>query len=91
MFTSSSLEEYRAEQVEHLELDAESVSRLEPAFNVLVSAVVLCIVHQYLIGYVDSCGTKTYNSGSLRFRATYVSLLFLGAYVWIEFRDVAPK
>jgi hypothetical protein len=41
---------------------------------------------------VDRGGTKTYNPGSLEFRATYVSLLlFQGAYVWIKFREVAPK
>jgi hypothetical protein len=41
---------------------------------------------------VDRGGTKTYNPGSLEFRATYVSLLlFQGAYVWIKFRDVAKR
>ncbi|KAG0606537.1 hypothetical protein M758_9G148900 [Ceratodon purpureus] len=67
-------------------------SGLDFAYNALVSAVVLSNVLQYLIGYVDKGGTKTYNSGSLEFRATFVSLLlFRGAYVWIKFRDVAPK
>ena len=69
-----------------------SASGLESAYNILVSAVVLSIVYQYLVGYVDRGGTKTYNPGSLEFRATYVSLLlFQGAYVLIKFRVVAKR
>ncbi|KAG0606538.1 hypothetical protein M758_9G149000 [Ceratodon purpureus] len=72
--------------------DVVPASGPEFAYNALVSAVLLSVVLQYLIGYVDRGGTKTYNSGSLEFRATFVSLLlFRGAYVWIKFRDVAPK
>lgn len=37
-------------------------------------------------------GTKTYSSGSLDFRDTFMLvLLFRGSYVWIKFRDVAPQ
>lgn len=57
--------------------------------RIIFSAVVLSIVYQYLLGHVDIGGTQTYNPGSIEFRDIYVSLvLFLGAYVWIKFRDV---
>ena len=80
------------ESIIPLSPDSESTLDLEFAYNVFDSVVVLSIVYQYLVGYIDRGGTKTYNSGSLEFRATYVSvLLFQGAYVWIKFRDVASK
>ncbi|KAG0556807.1 hypothetical protein KC19_11G080600 [Ceratodon purpureus] len=62
------------------------------AYAVVVSAVVLlCLVYQYLIGYVDRGGSKADSSGSLEFRDTYISIvLFLGSYIWIKSRDVAP-
>ncbi|KAG0603863.1 hypothetical protein M758_10G126600 [Ceratodon purpureus] len=63
------------------------------AYTVIVSAVaLLSLIYLYLAGYVDKGGTKTYSSGSLVFRSTYVSIvLFQGSYVWIKFRDVASK
>jgi hypothetical protein len=62
-------------------------------YAVVVSTLsLLSIVYQYLLGYVLKGGTTTYSSGSLDFRETFVSLLlFQGSYVWIFFRDVAPK
>ena len=65
---------------------------LEFAFKNLIPALVHRVVYQYLIGYVDRGGAETYNSGSLEFGATYVSLLlFKAAYFWIWFREVAPR
>ena len=68
-------------------------SEPEIAVNVVVSAVaLLCFVYQYLIGYFDKGGSKTYSSGSFDFRDFYVSIvLYQGSYVWIKFRGVAPK
>lgn len=62
------------------------------AFTVAVAAVLhlLAFVLQYLIGYIDRGGTKTYSSGCFDFRASYVSvMLFLAAFVWIKFRQAA--
>lgn len=64
----------------------------QQAFTVAVAAVLhlLAFVFQYLIGYIDRGGTKTYSSGCFDFRASYVSvLLFLAAFVWIKFRQAA--
>jgi hypothetical protein len=83
---------YQKDKRWHLERYIESISEgvssseLEDAFTVVVAAVLhlLSFVFQYLIGYVDRGGSKTYSSGSFDFRATFVSLvLFQGAYVWI--------
>ncbi|KAG0603860.1 hypothetical protein M758_10G126300 [Ceratodon purpureus] len=62
-------------------------------YAVIVSAVaLLSLIYRYLAGHIDRGGTKTYSSGSLEFRSTYVSIvLFQGSYVWIKFRDVAPR
>ena len=35
-------------------------------------------------------GSKVYSCSSLDFRAIYI-VLFVGAYLWIKFREVAPK
>lgn len=45
-----------------------------------------------VIGCIDRGGSKACSSGSLEFRAIYISmLLFRAAYVWIKFRDVIPR
>ena len=72
--------------------DALSAPWLESAYDILVSAVVMSIVYQYLVGYMGKGGTKTFNLELLEFKDTYFSLLlFQGAYVWINFRDVAKR
>ena len=59
---------------------------------VILAVLLLSRVYQYLIGLVDRGGGKLYSSGSLEFRSIYISIvLFLGAYIWIKFRDVAPE
>jgi hypothetical protein len=71
-------------------VEKRSKALLEEKWKLLLSAVAL--LYQCLIGYIDRGGTKSYSSGSLEFRPTYVSIvLFQGAYVWIQFRDVAPS
>ncbi|KAG0562395.1 hypothetical protein KC19_9G142700 [Ceratodon purpureus] len=73
-------------------LQIENNNTLRDSLAGLMASISIRRMRTFFVGYVDKGDTKTHNPGSLEFRIAFVSLLlFRAAYVWIKFRDVAPK